>query len=63
MIDAKIERKVEKEITGLGAAIAAGLKVGVWDSVEEIKSKIALDRVFKPERSAEWRDKKRARYS
>ena len=63
MIDAKIERKVEKEITGLGAAIAAGLKVGVWDSVDEIKSKIALDHEFKPEKPAEWRNKKRARYS
>ena len=36
LIDAKIERKVEKEITGMGAAIAAGLKVGVWNSLEEV---------------------------
>ena len=63
LINAKIERKVEKEITGMGAAIAAGLKVGIWDSVEEIKSKIALDKVFSPERPEEWRQKKRARYS
>ena len=54
---------MEKEITGLGAAIAAGLQVGVWDSVEDVRSKIALDRVFEPERPAEWRDKKRARFS
>ena len=36
LIDAKIERKIEKEVTGMGAAIAAGLKVGVWGSLEEI---------------------------
>ena len=36
LINAKIERKKEKEITGMGAAIAAGLKVGVWNSLEEI---------------------------
>ena len=47
----------------MGAAIAAGLKVGVWESVDEIKQKIALDRVFTPERPADWRDKKRARFS
>lgn len=47
----------------MGAAIAAGLKVGVWDSIEEVESKIALDRVFVPEKSEEWRTKKRARYS
>ena len=63
LINAKIERKVEKEVTGLGAAIAAGLKVGVWDSVDEIRSKIAVDRVFQPEKPDEWRAKKRARYS
>ena len=56
LIDAKIERKTEKEITGLGAAIAAGLKVGVWDSVDQIREKVELDRVFTPEKPAEWRD-------
>jgi len=63
LIDAKIERKAEKEITGLGAAIAAGLKVGVWDSVDEIRSKIDLEHVFEPKQSAEWRSKKRGRFS
>ena len=47
----------------MGAAIAAGLKVGVWDSIEEIRSKIALDRVFLPEKSHEWRLKKQARFA
>ena len=46
LIDAKIERKIEKEITGLGAAIAAGLRVGVWQSLDEIKKQVQLDRVF-----------------
>ena len=63
LINAKLERKVEKEITGLGAAIAAGLKVGVWDSIEQIQSKVAIDRSFSPERSQEWRDQKRSRFS
>ena len=47
----------------MGAAIAAGLKVGVWDSIDEVREKIALDRVFVPEKPAEWREKKRARFA
>ena len=39
-------RKKEKEITSIGAAIAAGLKVGVWNSLEEVESKIEVERVF-----------------
>ena len=48
----------------MGAAIAAGLRVGVWGDVEEIRSKIALDRVFEPTEGSEaWRTKKRARFA
>ena len=47
----------------MGAAVAAGLKVGVWNNVEEIRSKIGLDRVFEPEKGEEWRQKKRARFA
>ena len=54
---------MEKEITGLGAAIAAGLKVGVWDSLDEIRELVKLERVFQPEQSQEWRETKRARYA
>ena len=50
-MNAKIVRKTEKEITSIGAAIAAGLYVKMWDSVDEIKSKIKVDRVFSPEMS------------
>ena len=50
-------------MTGLGAAIAAGLRVGVWESLEGIKKQIELERVFQPQMGQEWRDKKRARYA
>jgi glycerol kinase len=33
-MDATIVRKEESEITGVGAAIAAGLHVGYWDNLE-----------------------------
>ena len=48
----------------MGAAIAAGLRVGIWDSVDEIRSKIALDRVFEPAQGIDdWRNKKCARFA
>lgn len=48
----------------MGAAIAAGLRVGVWDNVDEIRTKIALDRVFEPTQGCEeWRAKKRGRFA
>ena len=39
-------RKKESEITGIGAAIAAGLKVGFWSNIEEVEKKIKVDRAF-----------------
>jgi glycerol kinase len=38
-----------RETTALGAAIAAGLAVGVWDSIDELKDVNVEGRtVFKP---------------
>ena len=36
------------ETTALGAAYLAGLAVGYWDSLEDIRNNWALDRVFSP---------------
>lgn len=39
-----------RETTALGAAIAAGLAVGVWESIEELKDiNVAGRTTFKPE--------------
>jgi glycerol kinase len=46
--DAEIVRKEQKEITAIGAAIAAGLQVGFWPSLEAVEQVIKVDRVFKP---------------
>ena len=55
-------RKAESEITGIGAAIAAGLKVGFWNSLEEVESKIKIDKVFNPSIEEEARVKKMKRW-
>ena len=36
-MNAVIVRKEEQEITGVGVAIAAGLYVNYWDSLEEVE--------------------------
>ena len=53
-----IVRKTETEVTGLGAAIAAGLKVGFWKSLEDVEANIKVDRQFTSEITEKERNKK-----
>ena len=62
-MNAEIVRKKEKEITSIGAAIAAGLQVKFWDSIDDIETKIQIDRVFKPSMSEDERQAKMKRWS
>ena len=63
LIGADIIRKQESEITSMGAAIAAGLHTKFWDSLNDVESKIQIDRVFKPEMSAGQRQAQMARWN
>lgn len=38
-----------QEITALGAAYLAGLAIGFWDDIEELKSQWSINKTFKPE--------------
>ena len=51
-----IVRPTVSETTALGAAYAAGLAVGVWDSLEAVRQHWRVDRVFEPGWPAERRD-------
>jgi glycerol kinase len=44
----RILRPVVDETTALGAAYAAGLAVGYWDSIDELRSNWQVDREFEP---------------
>lgn len=48
-INKKVVRPVIIETTALGAAYLAGLAVGFWNSIEEIKHQWQEDKVFEPE--------------
>lgn len=58
MIQTTVERPATLETTALGAAYLAGLAVGYFKGLDEIKENRKIDKVFKPEISKEERDKK-----
>ncbi len=48
IVQCPIARPVVDETTALGAAYAAGLAVGYWDDLDELRSNRRIDRVFEP---------------
>ncbi|WP_434339414.1 glycerol kinase GlpK [Motilimonas cestriensis] len=48
VLNTEVQRPVVTEVTALGAAYLAGLAVGFWGSIEELKHKSVLDRSFQP---------------
>jgi glycerol kinase len=50
-------RPVISESTALGAAYLAGMAVGVWKNLDELKSKWRCDVTFKPQMDTEKRAK------
>jgi glycerol kinase len=51
-----VERPQVAETTALGAAYLAGLAVGYWKDLNEVKQNWALDRKFEPQMDAAARD-------
>ena len=62
MLDVLVRRPVVAETTALGAAYLAGLAVGVWDSLEDIASNWVLDKEFRANGSAEFRQRRQSRW-
>jgi glycerol kinase len=52
-----VVRPTVNETTALGAAYAAGLAVGFWKSLEELRQNWGVDRVFEPQWDADKREK------
>ncbi|WP_434358020.1 glycerol kinase GlpK [Parasalinivibrio latis] len=48
VLNTEVHRPVVTEVTALGSAYLAGLAVGYWDSIDELKDKAKLDRSFVP---------------
>ncbi len=55
LIHCNVRRPAIRETTALGAAYLAGLGVGVWDSLDEIKKLWECDIVYEPQMSEDQR--------
>ena len=52
-----VHRPKQTETTALGAAYLAGLAVGYWSTLDDIRHHWELDRIFEPARDAAERDR------
>ena len=58
ILQKEVKRPVCVETTSLGAAYLAGLEIGFWSGLEDVKRNWSVDRVFSPSITAEERDSK-----
>ncbi len=58
VLDTEVLRPQVTEVTALGAAYLAGLAVGYWKSIDELKNKAVIDRVFAPNLDEEKRNRR-----
>jgi glycerol kinase len=56
ILDAPVIRPKVTETTALGAAYAAGLAVGFWDNIEDLRTNWAIERTFTPGMPRERRE-------
>ena len=57
ILDREVVRPVVQETTALGAAYAAGLAVGFYSGIDELRAKWKSDRVWKPKMPGDDRDR------
>ncbi|XAG09103.1 glycerol kinase GlpK [Vibrio metschnikovii] len=58
VLDTEVHRPKVTEVTALGAAYLAGIAVGFWDSLDELKNKSEIDRSFMPHHDEEKRQRR-----
>lgn len=58
ILGVKIERPECIETTALGAAYMAGLAIGVYNSLDEIKQNRKTAKIYEPTKDETWRDEK-----
>ncbi len=63
IIDTDIARPEVDETTALGSAYAAGLAVGYWSDIDELRDNWQIDREFEPEMDASTADRKYDRWT
>jgi len=56
ILGTRVERPEVREVTALGAAYLAGLAVGFWNDLDEVKSKSVIEKEFHPVVDSKTRD-------
>ncbi len=56
ILDAPVVRPTMTETTALGAAYAAGLAVGYWQNVDDLRANWGIDKTWEPKMTAEKRE-------
>ncbi|RLM59193.1 glycerol kinase [Halobellus sp. Atlit-31R] len=62
VLQTEIARPVVDETTALGSAYAAGLAVGYWDNIDDLRANWQMDREFEPEMASETVDERYGRW-
>lgn len=60
ILDVPVVRPVVRETTALGAAYAAGLAVGYWSGLDDLRANWSADRTWTPSMSEEERTQRYA---
>jgi len=56
ILEANVVRPRLKEITAIGAAYLAGLAIGYWDGIEDIREQWQIDNTFKPNKETKVKE-------
>lgn len=48
ILGVNVERPATLEVTALGAAFLAGLAVGYWSGLDDVRNRLHIERVFEP---------------
>ena len=63
LLGVPVIRPVVTETTALGAAYAAGLAVGFWGGLDDVRRHWAEERRWLPSRDGDWRDQEMGRWA
>lgn len=63
ILNVKVARPKQSEVTALGAAYLAGLSSGYWRDIEDIRRNVGIERYFLPKMASEEREKLLAGWS
>ena len=62
LLGVPVVRPVVTETTALGAAYAAGIAVGFWDGLDDVRRRWSEDRRWEPVRDDAWREREMRRW-